>query len=160
MAKALLILGAAVRPGGQPSPALERRARHGAELFLKGGYDLILASGGKGDHPPSEAELIANICRQQGVPAEKILLEDRSTTTRENIAFSLPLLSKAGVTEITLVTDYYHLPRALMTAHRQGLRARGSFPRQGLSKTPIHRHLYLILREVLALPVYWLRGQR
>lgn len=160
MPKALLILGAAVWPGGQPSPALARRARHGARLYLEGGYDLVIASGGLGKHAPAEAEVMAKLLHAEGVPRSAILQEGVSTTTAENIAFSRPLLQARGITDVTVVTDYFHLPRAVMTARRHGLTAHGACPTEGLRQTPLRKHLYAIAREAVALPVYWLRGQR
>lgn len=160
MPHALLILGAAVWPGGQASPTLERRTRHAAKLFHGGDYACVIASGGLGRHPPTEAETMAAILRDAGLPPGAILPEPRATNTEENFALSVPLLQQRGITQVTVVTEYYHLPRALMTAKRHGLKARGRCPAPSLRKTPLRRHLYAIGREAVALPVYWWRYRR
>jgi len=148
----LVILGAAVWRGG-PSPALLRRAQHGAALWQPG--DRVICCGGTGRHPPSEAEAIAAILRAQGIPGDAILLEDRSATTWENIALALPLLDRLGVRAVTIVTDGYHATRARMVARHHGLAARSDCPQRG--DVPLGRRARAWLREAAALPVYALR---
>ena len=120
------ILGAAVWPGEQPSPALARRALHGARLYHAGAVSTLVCCGGLGRHPPSEAEVMARLLRAQGVPEAAITREDRSTSTRENIAFALEL---SGTTRpILLITDSYHAPRARATARALGVNAQAACP--------------------------------
>jgi len=147
MSHAILVLGAAMRRDGSPGPALIRRARHAAALFHRLGAPLVLASGGFG-----EAEAIAAICRKAGVPEARLVLEPEARNTAENIAFSAPLLAARGVTRVTLVSDYYHLPRARLIARRHGLAVTGSAPPHRLG--PPHRHAWLLLREAAA----WLKA--
>lgn len=119
-----LLLGAAVWQNG-PSPALTRRTCHAAALFRTGAVTRIIACGGEGDFPPSEAQVMRDVLVGQGVPPEAILLEDTSTNTVENIANAVTLLD--GQTRgIVIVSDAYHLPRALLIARRLGLTATGS----------------------------------
>lgn len=156
---AALVLGAAVWPGGEPSPTLRRRALEGARLYHAGKADLLIACGGTGHNPPSEAEVIRRVCLEAGLPANAILLEDRSTRTRENIAFALPLLKRAGATQVVIVTDRYHAPRARLIGRKHGLTCSTSSPPP--SGTPWHRRLRSRLREVPAFlwellrPVRW-----
>jgi uncharacterized SAM-binding protein YcdF (DUF218 family) len=145
---AALVLGAAVLPGPRPSAALERRARHGAALWHAGRVQGIIGCGGVGRHPPSEAEMIAQICRAEGVPEDAILNEDRSTNTLENIAFALPLLAQAGIDNVVLVTDGYHAPRARLIARRLGLSARSASPTTPGAQW--QHHLRWRMREVPA----------
>ncbi|WP_421704906.1 YdcF family protein [Aliiroseovarius sp.] len=152
-----IILGAAVWPGGVPSPTLRLRAERGARLYLDGQVGGIIASGGVGRHPPSEAEVIRDICVHLGVPANAIRLEDRSTSTARNLAFSQPLLDNpAG--PVVIVTDLYHLPRARLVAKRLGMRAVGAAP--PLKGRSPWRFLKMCLREVPALAWYLIRPQR
>ena len=48
-----VVLGAQVLPGGRPSPTLEARTRHAGELYGRGLADLLLPTGGEGEHPPA-----------------------------------------------------------------------------------------------------------
>ncbi|MCC0080731.1 MAG: YdcF family protein [Rhodobacter sp.] len=122
-----VILGAAVWPDGQPSPALARRAAHAIALYHRGQVDAVLGCGGTGRHPPAEAEVIARLCRAAGIPDTAILIEDRSTTTRENLTHAAPILRAHGARPV-LVTDPYHVPRARLLARQLGLQAGHSCP--------------------------------
>ena len=115
-----LVLGAATRPDGTASPALTRRALHAAELYRRGRVSRILCSGGVNPHAPAEATLIAGICRANGVPEAALILDDRATSTRDNVANARAILAN---TPVVLVTDGWHMPRALLTARRLGLAA-------------------------------------
>lgn len=150
-----LVLGAAVWPGGVPSPTLRRRAEHAAALFHAGRVSGVIACGGLGRYPPSEAEIILGLCRAAGVPEDCLWREDRSTTTIENIRFALPILQGIGTSRVVIVSDRYHLPRALLTARRFGLDAIGDPAPRG--DTPYWKRLRLILREAPALIWYAIR---
>ena len=141
---AAIVLGAAVWASG-PSPTLRRRALHGAALVTGGKAGLLICTGGLGLHPPAEGEAVARLAREAGVPEERIAVEDRSRTTWENILNALPLLSDPRT---IIVTDAWHMPRALMIARRLGLRATGSPCPPG--RRPAQR-LRMALRE---LPAY------
>lgn len=142
--RAVIVLGAAVWASG-PSPSLLRRARHGAALILAGRADLLIGTGGIGRHPPAEGEAIAEIARAEGVPEERIRAETASRTTWENLHGALPLLPGR---EVIVVTDRWHLPRALMIARRMSLSASGAPCPPGPRPT---ERLRMTLRE---LPAY------
>lgn len=148
----VIVLGAAVRAGGVASPALARRARRAAQVFHDRGAGLLITTGGVGLHPPSEAAVAAGICIAEGVPASAVLQEDQSTNTRENLAFAARMIPPTARGRLIIVSDFYHIPRALLIARGLGLRASGDWPREGLGTTPLHRHLRMFLREGLALP--------
>lgn len=146
-----LILGAAVWPDG-PSPTLRRRTARAAELFHAGRVDRLIPCGGMGQHPPSEAKAMAALLTEAGVPRDRIALEDRSTTTGENIRNALPLLDTQ---DVLIVTDWYHAPRALMVARRNGLKARAASP--SLKGAKPMQQVRMTLREIPALVAYALR---
>ncbi len=147
---AILILGAAVWPGG-PSPTLRRRTLHAAQLWHTGVAPLIVPCGGLGHHPPTEAAAMAQILTAQGVPDDAIRLEDRSTTTLENIRNARALLSG---TAVVIVTDRYHARRAAMVARHFDLSATLSCPDLA------HISLRQRLREALAIPAYAIKLHR
>ncbi len=149
-----VVLGAAVWPGGTPSPTLVRRTQHAIALYKAGRVGAILGCGGTGRHEPTEAAAIARLCRDADVPDEAILSEPHSTTTRENLLNSLPILRDLGASAV-IVTDAYHAPRARLIAWQIGLKAetdcpplRAVGPRQWLRHLP---------REALALMATLLR---
>jgi uncharacterized SAM-binding protein YcdF (DUF218 family) len=116
-----VVLGAAVWSNGRPSPTLARRAAHAIALYRAGKVDAILGCGGLGRHPPREAAMITRLCLEAGLPADAIHEEDRSTTTRENLALAHPILHALAPSQIVLVTDPYHMPRARLIASQLGI---------------------------------------
>ncbi|KAA8613029.1 YdcF family protein [Salipiger aestuarii] len=152
-----LVLGAAVWSGGMPSPALRRRALAGARLWTGGRVRAIVACGGQGAHAPAEAAVIARLCHEAGVPRSVVFCEDQSTTTLENIQFARPVLRQIGAREVIVVSDFYHLPRALMVARRSGVSARGvAVALTGARPGP---QVKAVLREIPALGWYFLSGK-
>lgn len=146
-----LILGAAVWPDG-PSPALRRRTLHGAALYHGGHVAGLVLCGGVGQHPPSEAEAMRTLLRNHNVPDGDLFIEDRSTTTGENIRNALALINTK---EVIIITDWYHAPRAQMIARRQGLRARASHP--PIKGAKFWPQTKAALREIPAYAAYALR---
>ncbi|MCC5971420.1 MAG: YdcF family protein [Pararhodobacter sp.] len=144
-----VVLGAAVWHGGVPSPTLARRARHAAGLWHAGKVDVIIGCGGLGAHPPSEAHVIAALCRAEGVPQAALINEDRSACTRTNLRYAQPLLDRLNPGAVILVTDPYHAPRARLIARQLGLHVQTDCPpRQAIGPRQWLRH---IPREALAL---------
>jgi len=147
--KIAVVLGAAVWAGGRPSPTLARRVAHATALFKAHRVDMILGCGGVGAHPPSEASVIAQLCQQAGVPKAALLSENQSTSTRLNLSLAVPILSRLHPSEIVVVTDPYHAPRAALIAWQIGLPVSTSTPRAG-SIGP-RQWLKHTLREAVAL---------
>lgn len=113
----LLVLGARVEADGQPSKALKRRIDAAAEYLHENPGTLAIASGGKGtDEVISEAECIRRELMERGIGGDRILLEDRSTTTSENMEFSMQLITPGAETTVGIVTNNYHVSRALLLA--------------------------------------------
>lgn len=98
---------------------------------------------------------MAAILTASGVPAAAIELEERSTSTFENIGFAMPILDRLEAREVTIVTDGYHAPRARMVARHHGLRAVSDSP--PAADVPMGRRARSWLREAAALPVYAVR---
>jgi len=146
-ADVIVVLGARVDPDGSPSETLRARTEHAALLYRKGFAPKLLFSGGIGTYGPSEASVAARHAQSLGIPAEDCLLEEDSHSTAENAAFTAKLIS--GKT-IIVVTDPYHLPRALELFRRQGVPATGS----PVLEAPRHRNagsrIFWTLREVAA----------
>lgn len=78
-----------------------RVAERGAQLFLEGWAPLLIMSGGIGrltqEFPKPEAEVFTDIAVKMGVPRDKIILENRSSNTSENILFTKKLLTDKGI---------------------------------------------------------------
>ena len=109
--------------GGKPCRAIER-AIGAAELYLQGRVKYIVASGGvKWEHNGkkiSEAELMADVLIENGVPKDVIILENEATTTRENMIYGTLQINRKCrfncVDGITIITSLTHMKRSLALA--------------------------------------------
>lgn len=146
-------MGAAVWPGGVPSPALRRRAEGAGRLLHEGRVDQIIVTGGVGDVPPAEADVAADVLRAMGIPETAILRDTRSTTTFENLIEARRIL--ANKETVIIVSDAFHLPRSVLTARRLGLAASGEST--SLSGANPWRITRAALREIPALVWYAIR---
>lgn len=126
---AVIVLGAGVN-GTTPSLALRTRIQ-AAEQYLKEHPDLpVVLSGGRGaGEEITEAEAMRRALTADGVAPERLLLEERSTDTEENFAYSKALLEECGIdtgtAAVAVVTNDFHLRRARLLAERRGLTVLG-----------------------------------
>jgi vancomycin permeability regulator SanA len=118
-----VILGAQVLRGGRPSRTLEARTRHAGELYAGGGIDLLIPTGGEGEHPPSEADVMFGILREMGVPEGAILREKSARSTWESALRVAEIAERRGVTEVLVVSDPLHCVRTVFAFERAGLLA-------------------------------------
>jgi uncharacterized SAM-binding protein YcdF (DUF218 family) len=112
-ADCLVVLGAAVWPGGQPSPVLRDRLARAAELYRQGVADKILCSGGVGKYPPAEAEVGKQFLMKAGVPEGAIITEPASASTSEQAKSIKEICEREGFESIALVTSFFHERRAI-----------------------------------------------
>ena len=98
--------------------------KRGAELYRQGYAPLVVISGGQGKMTRNwseiEAQLFQKICVAHGVPTDKILLEDESTNTGDNIRFTKKMLENRGVipASLIIVTKPYMERRAFATVKK------------------------------------------
>lgn len=124
----IVILGCRVREDG-PSVPLQERIQSAYDYLTAHPNTICVVSGGKGtDEPISEAQCMFEHLVDMGIEPERILLEEKATSTEENIAFSLALLEKetgAWPATIGLVSSDYHLYRAQLLASDCGVKTIG-----------------------------------
>ncbi len=154
MLHVIIVLGAAVWRGGEPSPALRRRVSHAVELLQAGQGRMLLMTGGLGTHPPPEAHVMRQLAMAQGIPDTRILLEDQATSTFQSALRCTRILRQHGWSTALIVTDRYHLPRALLSFRAMGVRAQGSAPQGGRYSRRRWKVWYYRIRELLALGCY------
>jgi uncharacterized SAM-binding protein YcdF (DUF218 family) len=110
-AEVALVLGNRAYRDGRPNPCLTGRVDTGIALARAGRVQQLLLSGGRDwEDDRIEAEVMARHAREAGY-AGPLLLEAASSSTRENLSFSLPLLEAHGVHSVIIVTEPYHLSR-------------------------------------------------
>ncbi len=138
----IVVLGCKVR-GEVPSGMLSYRT-YAAYNYLKDHPDVIvIVSGGQGaDELISEAECMKRILVKKGISENRIIMEDKSTNTFENISFSKKIMDEYGFNcPITIATNEFHQFRAKTIAEKQGL------------------EVYSLSAPTMAflLPTYWIR---
>lgn len=151
---ALIVLGAGVH-GERVSNVLARRlqAALGAWQASPDAYIVVTGGQGPGEDIP-EALAMQRWLEARGVPAEKIIMEDKSTSTEENLAFAKRLLAEKGVDDaqpVAVVTNAFHCYRAGQYAEKLGFSDVRTVP---ATMTPISI-LPSYLREVLAILYLW-----
>ena len=124
---AILVHGCALIHGDQVSRILAARLDTAIHLYRYGEEKArIVVSGGRGDDEDiTEAEAMRGYLRKKGIPEDRIIPEDRSHSTQENLLMSMELLPVADRSRIALVTSDYHLFRCLLQAHELGIYCQG-----------------------------------
>ena len=124
----VIIHGAGLIDGSKVSKLLSDRIDKAIEIYRKDPTPpIMIPSGGKGpDEDIPEAEAMTAYLKEHGIPEEKIIPEDRSTTTFENLENSKTIIeAREGKKYTTLVTSNYHVYRALRYCRKIGLKCTG-----------------------------------
>ena len=152
-----IILGAAV-DGQQPSPVFEQRIRHGIALYQQGRVRYVLMTGGRADdRATAESEVAQRMALAAGIPADAILIEDRSRTTRQNLVEAQRLMRGRGLRSAFIVSDPLHMDRALRMAHGLNMDAKGA-PTPTSAYRSWSTKLPFLARETWFTFVYWAIG--
>ncbi len=117
-----LILGAMVYRQGRLSPVLQDRMSAGLELYRKGLVKKLLLSGDHGSRYYDEVNGMKRFLLARGVRAEDIFLDHAGFRTLDSVIRAQEVFQ---VRDLVIVTQAYHLPRAVYTARKRGLRAYG-----------------------------------
>lgn len=118
----VIVLGCRIW-GSTPSSALRLRVKAGADYLKENPDAVAILSGGQGsDENLSEAECMYNLMLEEGIDADRLYLEDKSTTTDENIKNSLKIIEENNLSkEVAVATTDYHQKRASMICRKNGL---------------------------------------
>lgn len=138
----VIILGAGIW-GDKPSPMLEDRLLEGIKLYKDGVVDKILTTGDHGQNGYDEVSVMKKYIMEQGVPAEDIFMDHAGFSTYESMYRAKAVFD---VENAIVVTQEYHLYRAIYIANQLGLNVLGapSDPRQYAGQA------YRDIREILA----------
>ena len=138
----IIILGAGIW-GDKPSHMLEDRLLEGINLYNNNVSNKIIMSGDHGREEYDEVNIMKNYAIEKGIPSENIFMDHAGFSTYESI-YRAKEIFKAK--KVVIVTQKYHLYRALYIANQLGIEAYGigADPRQYVGAT------YRELREILA----------
>lgn len=126
-ADAIIVLGAAAYDA-KPSPVFEERIRHGLDLYQRGYAPVLIFTGGFGGTRArfSESQVARRYALHHGVPAEAILIETVSRTTRQNLQQARTLMRERDMHTVIIVSDPLHMARALRLSRQLGIDALAS----------------------------------
>lgn len=113
-ADAIIVLGAAAYDA-KPSPVFEERIRHGLDLYQRGYAPTLIFTGGFGGNGArfAESQVARRYALRHDVPADAILIETVSRTTRQNLIQARALMRAHGLHRAIVVSDPLHMARAL-----------------------------------------------
>lgn len=121
-AQAALLLGAQVYPDGRPSPMLRDRIRAAAALYRAGKVDKVLASGDHGQRSYDEVNAMRRELVRLGVPDRDVFTDHAGFDTWDSVVRARKVFE---VESALVVSQGFHLPRAVWLARRAGLDAHG-----------------------------------
>jgi len=140
-----IVLGAAVWDN-QPSPGLRERLDLALELYRNEYVPFLIVSGGLGEGKQiEEATVMKNYLMENGVPEDSIIVEDKATSTYENLANSKQLMADYSFETALVVSHSYHLARAMDIAKVLEIAAQPVGTTTKALFTPYHK-----AREILA----------
>ena len=133
----IIVLGAGVK-GTTPTRPLKLRIQTAYEYMQNNPDTILIASGGKGwDERISEAECIRNSLVEMGLDESRIILEDASRDTEENIRNSYEFIPSKDC-RVGVVTNSFHVWRSLQIAKSQGCENISGVPAKTLMPVGIH----------------------
>lgn len=150
----IIVLGAAVWKGGMPSPVIKRRVYHAVNLMINGRSKYLLFTGGLGRYPPTEARVMKDLAIEKGIPSERLILEEKATSTFESAVGCIKIMHKHKWSSAIIVSDPYHLFRATFLFRLFGVKAVGSGVKGGRESNPLWKWVYYYIREAAALLWY------
>jgi vancomycin permeability regulator SanA len=140
-----IVFGAGIRSDGRPMRVLEDRVRTATELFHAGKVERLLLSGATRRNDYHETDSMLDLAMQLGVPRDRIWLDYEGTRTFETCARAS---ARWSVKDALLVTQRFHLPRAMLICDSLGMDAVGvSADRRVYSS---HSMMFWQLREIPA----------
>ncbi len=122
-ADAAVVLGAAAW-GDKPSPVFRERINHAIALYQSERVEKLIFTGGtRKEGYPSEGEVARKFAIKQGIPSHDIIYETRSKDTYQNLVNTRLLMQKHKLHHVIIVSDPYHMARAIAIAQDLGIPA-------------------------------------
>lgn len=118
----IMVLGCGVRQDGSPSGMLKDRLEEGIGLYKGGASDRLLMSGDHGRKDYDEVNLMKQYAVEAGIPSENIFMDHAGFSTYESMYRARDIFQ---VKKIVIVTQNYHMYRALFVARSMGMEAYG-----------------------------------
>ena len=141
-----IVLGAAVWDG-EVSPVYRERINHAITLYEEGTVDFIILTGGFGEGSyKSDSQVAKEYALSQDVPEERILIEEKSTITEENLEFSKEIMDENDLETAIIVSDPLHMKRSMLMAKDYNITALSSPTTTSMYKS-LKTKIPFLLRE-------------
>jgi len=138
----IIVLGAKLI-GHEPSTMLRLRLDEAAKLFRQGYAPTIIVSGAQGkDEAMTEASAMRDYLVSQGLPSERIITEDASFNTYQNLVNSRAIMQEKGLNRAIIVSSASHIRRSLALAKQLEMDVSGA-------PAPMAENLYLTTKQYL-----------
>ncbi len=121
-ADCIIVLGAGLRPDGKPTWMLEDRIKVGDELYKNHAAPKIIMSGDHGKESYDEVNAMKKYAKSEGVPSKDIFMDHAGFETYDTMYRARDVF---GAKKVIIVTQKYHLYRAMYAAKKLGLDAYG-----------------------------------
>lgn len=143
----VVVLGCKVNPNG-PSVMLKSRLEAAYDYLTENKAAVCILSGGQGaDEIVSEAQAMYDWLVKKGIDKNRLFIEDKSTSTRENLFFSKEIIEKNGLCpETTIITNEFHQYRAKKIAENLDIKSYSYS-----AKTPVYLFPTYYVRELFAI---------
>lgn len=146
-AEAIIVPGAAVLSGNTPSPILKARLDAAFDLYSRGLAPKILLSGdGTGDYY-DEISVMLEYMKEKGVPGDDVFCDYQGINTYQSMVRAKQVF---GVNRAIVVTQSFHLPRAIYIGQNADMKTRGIATDQVRPKEIRQDNVQLIFREIMA----------
>ncbi len=149
-----VVFGCKVGRDGRLSAQLQDRVRSACELYDEGLVECLIMSGGPGPGAVHETHAMRAFAIDYGIPAERILVDEKGWSTDETVASTIPLFRQHEFHRVLAVSHFYHLPRIKLSYQRMGQEV---FTVPARQKFGILHKPFQLSREVVALWAYYLR---
>ena len=143
----VVVFGAAVWPGGNPSHALADRVDTAIDLYKRNAVSCLVFSGAQSAYGKHEVDVMLDIAFEQGVTLQDVEVDYHGENTQQ----TLRNLEKER--SYILVSNDFHLPRISLLARKEGLTAFTVYP-SVYARGRYTKELQFVLREVAALWFY------
>lgn len=120
-ADAAIVLGASINRDGTPSDALRDRLNEGIALYDAKLVDRVFVTGDDGEYHADEIDVMKPFLLQHGIPEDKLAIDGKGFRTYESCKHAV----EAGIKTAIVVTQRFHMGRALYLCNRMGIDAAG-----------------------------------
>ena len=141
-----IVLGASIWEDGV-SPVYRERINHAITLYEDGFVDCIILTGGFGEGSyKSDSQVAKEYALSHGIPEERLLIEEKSTITEENLEFSKEVMEENDLETAIIVSDPLHMKRAMLMAKDYNITALSSPTTTSMYKS-LKTKIPFLLRE-------------